>query len=238
MKTSIVITYLPVDESVERLTTECLKRVEENTYYPFEIIRVNNNTFRFTHETRNTWRHNLSDDFASVNNDDNFGNGRAWDQGIEEALGDVVILMDNDVWVEKDWDKEIVDRLSDLKVGIAFPYSIVGDELDRLNSGIDVEYKGRRDGFCFGFRKDTYKNAGPFLCDQPFKLGYYEDDWWEYRVQYQLGLKLVACPKSRVWHKGQGTTKRMWSQDVVDGIEKNKAWYEGKTGGVYPYIEK
>ena len=146
--------------------------------------------------------------------------------------------MDNDVWVEKDWDKEMIERLFDPNVGIAFPYSIVGDEFDKLNSGFNIQYKGRRDGFCFAFKRNVYNEAGPFLCDQPFVLGYYEDDWFEYRVQYNLGLQLVACESSRVWHKGQSTSKKIWNKELEDGIKANKEWFEKKSNGVYPYVTK
>lgn len=226
MKISIVVTYLPVDnEEVRFLTEECLHRIKNFTHYPHELIFISNGQTLYGEEAN-----------VKVQNRENLGNGKAWDQGVGVSSEDFVILMDNDVWVERDWDKELIDKLSDKTIGITFPYSIVGDGLNRRNSGFDVSYKGRRDGFCFAFRKDVYDEVGPFLCDQPFKLGYYEDDWFEYRVQYLLGLKLVSCPNSRVWHKSQGTTKKVWSQEIINGIEANKRWYEDKTKAQYPYL--
>lgn len=223
-KISIVVTYLPVPhEDVIHLTTECFQRIKKNTFYPFELIRVNNGPTL----------HGENEDVV-ITNKENLGNAKAWDQGVGVASNNVVVLMDNDVWVEKNWDKEMVDRLSEYEVGITFPYSVVGQIPDDQKK----EYRGRRDGFCFAFTKDTYNTAGPFLCDQPFKLGYYEDDWFEYRVQHDLGLKLVACPTSKVWHCGQGTTKKVWSKEIDEGIKANQKWYESKTHKVYPYLSK
>lgn len=232
-KISVVVTiYFPpnIEDSgkneILHLTNKCIERLWDNTYNELELITV---------------KGGFGPDYAgdiSIHTEKNLGNPRAWDIGIAAATYDNVILMDNDVWVEEDWDKEMIEKLSDPNTGVSFPHSIVGDEYDKLHSGFDIEYRGRRDGFCFAFNKKTYKKAGRFLEDQPFKLGYYEDDWFFYRVQNKLGLKLISCPTSKVWHKGQGTTKKMWNDYMSKGIDKNKEWYEKKTNNTYPHLDK
>lgn len=213
-----------VDGDTLSLSAECLKRIKDNTWNQYQLISIDNagNPSAVSYLLYN------SDIY--IRNKENRGNGMAWDQGVAIAEGDIIILMDNDVFVEKNWDVELVERLSDPQIGITFPYSTRGDLVE--------EHAGRKDGFLFAFRKETYEKAGKFLCDQPFVLGYYEDDYFEYRVQNELGLKLVACPTSKVWHKGQGTTKKVWSKAIEDGIEANKKWYEQKTNGVYPFLNE
>lgn len=232
MKTSIIVTHKIFDDDLMHLSNINHKRIKENTHYPYELVFVDN----ASDEKYISWLLRNCDTY--IRNNENLGNAKSWDQGIKISSGETIILIDNDVWVEKDWDKEMIDKLLEPNVGITFPYSIVGDEYDKKESGFSVEYRGRRDGFCFAFRRDTYDYVGEFLLNQPFKLGYYEDDMFAYRVQYIMKHKLVACPSSKVWHKGQGTTKKMWTLEMIKGIEDNKKWYEDLTNKIYPFIDK
>lgn len=221
-KISIIVTHLILDDELFNLSSTALQKIKENTYNEYELINVDNGSYK-------KYRDLLMDTSdIYIKNKFNVGNGRAWDQGVLASNNDIVILMDSDVFVEKDWDKEMVEKL-DENVGITFAYSKRGDLVE--------DYAGRHDGFLFAFKKETYRLFGPFLCDQPFVLGYFEDDYFYYKVQ-KGGLKLIACPSSRCWHKGQGTTKKIWNQEMIDGIEANKIWYESKTNGVYPYLNE
>lgn len=227
---SIVVTHRVLDDDIMHLSSNCAARIYANTSNKFELIFVDNaSELRYLNPL-------LGYCHTYIRNQENLGNAKAWDQGVSVASHEYVVLMDNDVWVEPGWDLEMIDELANLDIGMTFPYSIVGDELNKKDAGFTVDYRGRRDGFCFAMKKQVYRSVGPFLADQPFKLGYYEDDWFEYRVQYNLRMKLKACPGSRVWHKGQGTTKKMWSKELEEGIEANKAWYEKKTKGIYPSL--
>ncbi len=226
-KISIVVTQRILDEEIAELTDKCLQSVIKNTYNPFELIIVDSGSPLIAIT-------NYADLFLRTSK--NIGNPLAWDKGIALSSNEKIILMDNDVVVEKDWDKEMIERLADKKIGVTFPYSIVGDELEKKGAGLYVNYRGRRDGFCFAFRKETYDKVGPFLQDQPFKLGYYEDDNFNMEVM-KSGAKLVACSESRVWHKGQATSSKMWDE-VKDGIEQNKEWYKKKWNNEFPHLEK
>ena len=229
-KISIIVTHMVFDDDIWHLSANNHQHLRENTHNPHELIFVSNaSSLKYS-----TMLRSMCDKYVA--NTENLGNAKAWDQGVEVASNDIIILMDNDVWVEKDWDIEMVERLKDNTVGIVFPCSIVGEELDKQSAGLSVTYRCRRDGFCFGFRKSVYNKAGKFLCDQPFKLGYYEDDYFEYRVQYLLGYKLVGCSSSKVWHHGKGTSKKLWNEEFEKGVEANKAWYEEKANGRYPYL--
>lgn len=218
---SIVVTYLPVDdESIDELTTECIDRINKYTSNVFELIVVSNGF------TTKTW----GEDILLLNRK-NLGNAKAWDQGISIASADTVFLMDNDVFVEPDWDIEMTNKLKRPDIGVTFPYSILGTEDYRA-----TDYRGRRDGFCFALTKSTYAQVGPFLQDQPFH-SYFEDDNFFMGVQ-NLRLNLFACPSSRVWHKGQGTTKIVNNKEIEEGKENNKKWFETKWHGEYPSLTK
>lgn len=235
-KTSIIITTRILDDDLMDITAHCIQRILKNTFHDYELIIVDNNSkepYKFMLEGL------LHQNDKFVSNNFNGGNGMAWDQGIASASNDMILLMDNDCWpLVQDWDKEMIGKLSDNQIGITFPNCIVGDAFDRMTAGLNVEFTKRRDGFCFAFRKETYRKAGPFLVDQPFKLGYYEDDNFEANVQYKLGLDLVGCDSSRVWHRGQATSKKMWNDEFAQGIEDNKKWYEKKWDKKYPYLKE
>lgn len=225
-KISIVVTYLPLSEEVDTMTIRCLDLIHDNTFNEHEVIVVSNGIARESFIT------GIKYDCDIIELPQNNGNAYAWDRGVSTAQSDIVILMDNDVFVEKDWDKDMIDRLSENGVGVTFPYSVL--ETDDYRS---KQYRGRRDGFCFALKKETYSKAGPFLKDQPFH-SYYEDDAFFAEVQLNLGLKLVACEGSKVFHKGQGTTKSIWNKEIEDGINKNKEWFENKYNKQYPYLTK
>ena len=203
------------------MSGKCIRKIERNTCNDFESIGVEcqyNNEYQIF---------NLFDKYVRANN--NIGNAAMWDLGILHSSNDIIVLMDNDVFVEKDWDKEMIDKLSDNSIGVTFPYSVLGTDDYRA-----TQYRGRKDGFCFAFRKETYNKVGPFLQNQPFH-SYYEDDNFFMEVM-KLGLKLVACESSKVFHKGQGTTKQMMNIEIKDGIEANKKWFEEKWEKEYPCL--
>ena len=220
MKISIVVTHMPVGPEMFYLTQTCVMCLKENTFNPFELIVVSNGL------TTHTWGED-----ALIVNKKNLGNAKAWDAGIGAASNNIIVLMDNDVWVEKNWDREMIEKLSENNVGVTFPYSVL-----ETNDYRSTQYRGRRDGFCFAIKKETYNKAGPFLQDQPFH-SYYEDDNFFMGV-IKLGLNLVACSGSKVFHKGQGTTKKILNKEIEDGIEANKQWFNNKWGGEYPYLTK
>lgn len=234
MKTSIVIPCMITDAHTEYLTRECIDRVRELSTGDYELVVVENNgggeydgerLFRYV----DTHVYNLS----------NVGNTKAWDQGIGVSSGEYIILMNNDCFpLNGGWNDALVRRLAEPPVGICFPYSAVGHDVNIEDVDDKTEFKARKDGFCFAFRRDVYRRTGPFLTDQPFRFGYYEDDDFYCKVKLNLGLMMVATNGAKVWHKGQGTSRRIWDDEFAWGIEQNKLWYEEKWGGKYCFLDE
>lgn len=221
---SVVVTYLPISKKIDDMTLKCVDLIYKNTSNQYDITIVSNGVLKENFLSR------LEHDCEILESTHNEGNANAWDRGVRNSKNNIIILMDNDVFVQKDWDKEMVDTLHNDAVGVVFPFSVLGTKDYRSKV-----YRGRKDGFCFGITKEVYNRAGPFLKDQPFH-SYYEDDAFFAEVQFKMGLKLVACENSKVFHRGQGTTKKMWNKEIEDGIQLNKEWYENKYNKQYPYL--
>lgn len=225
-KISIIIPYLPVSEKADDMTLKCVDLIYKNTYNEKEVIIISNGNVGYKFLSK------MNTDCDIKIYSQNYGCAFAWDRGVEFAKNDIVILVNNDVFVEQDWDKEMVERLSDKNIGATFSYSVLGTNDYRM-----IQYRARKDGFCFAFRKEVYDKTGPFLKDQPFH-SYYEDDAFFAEIQFNLGMDLVGCPTSKVFHKGQGTTKEILDEVVKSGIDSNKTWFENKYDGKYPYLKK
>lgn len=233
-KISIIVTYyLPdnaseeVKKSINDLTHECLDSIRDNTFNSYDLILVASgeldNGFYEKVDTVVNFRKT------------NLGNPLAWDIGVSISQTDRIILMDNDITVEEDWDKYLIEQLDRPEVGLSFAYSTVGD---KSTGDIDsVVPRARRDGFLFAFRKEIYDKFGPFLQDQPFKLGYYEDDNFFMSVQ-NGGYLLVSCPKSQVWHKGKGTSSNVWTKEFNNKVNENRDWYNKKWDSKFPYLNE
>ena len=94
-KISIIVTHLILDDELFNLSSTALQKIKENTYNEYELINVDNGSYK-------KYRDLLMDTSdIYIKNKFNVGNGRAWDQGVL-ASNDIVILMDSDVFVEKD----------------------------------------------------------------------------------------------------------------------------------------
>src|SRR3990167_3453786 len=217
MDISIVVTHMILDDELMELSRKNNQKIKEYTGSSFELIHVDN----MSHEQYIDELRNSCDTY--IRNNYNAGNPHAWDQGVAVAKYDTIILMDNDcIPMVKEWDRQMVSRVQESDIGISFPHSI------REKDAPDA-YRGRRDGFCFAFKKSTYQRVGKFLVDQPFKLGYFEDDYFQYRVQFELKMKLVACDKSRVWHKGRATSSKITNEKFKEGVELNELWFRNKS---------
>ncbi len=137
MKISLIITHRILDDELMSLAKRCYEAVNKS-YYPLETIFVDGNS----NIGYIGWLEETPDIY--IRNNYNVSYPRMWDMGIESSSGNIIILMDNNCMpLINDWDKEIIDKLTEF----------------------NIEFRGRRDGFCFAFKKETYDKFGPFLIE-------------------------------------------------------------------------
>lgn len=157
-----------------------------------------------------------------VTSPENRGFAWACNRGLEEATGDVQILLNNDTLPGAGWLDGILDAFSQAPdIGAVGPVSnyVSGaqqvatpctrrDQIEgwawewqRSNRGLWVGTE-RLVGFCLALRREAVAEVG--LLDERFGLGTYEDDDYCRRLR-QAGWRLLIAPGSFVWHWGNRT---------------------------------
>ena len=152
-----------------------------------------------------------------IRNERNLGFGAAANRGIKEAKGPFVLFLNNDLYIEEDCIKELLNTLEGDGVGGAVPKILFFERPDRINSfGITMNYLGlacpkhfgqpdRRDlteeeTACGGIiltRKELFQEIGGF--DEEMFL-YHEDSDLSWRMRLK-GKRLVVNPKAILYHK-------------------------------------
>jgi len=160
-----------------------------NTQYPnFELIFVDNgstdNSAEYIQNGFN--RENLK----VIKLQRNFGFSRGNNIGANSSKGDIIVFVNSDVIVDKNWLIPLVAALEKSNVGLVYP---------------DVNPPGS----CMALRRDTFLQLNGF--DERYFL-YHEDTDIITRVKL-AGYHFVRVNNSRVWHKHGGTIKKLGDVD-------------------------
>jgi GT2 family glycosyltransferase len=229
------------------LTQLCLDSIYRNTLYPnFEVIIVDNAS---TDGTREYLQRQMEthQNLRVIFNEENKGFAHANNQGILNALGDYVVLLNNDTVVTRGWLRGLVQYLErDSKVGMVGPITnFAGNEakIDVLYSSQTAmeEFADRyvfdHEGqsfeikmlamFCVAMRRKLIEEVG--LLDERFGIGMFEDDDYAYRVKLQ-GYKLLCVEDVFIHHFGMSTMKKLDEQVYWTLFTNNREKFERKWG--------
>ena len=131
MKISVIIpTY-----NAESTIYECIESVLSNDYEDFEVIAIDDGS---TDGTVRVFERIMDKRFKSFTNDTNKGAAYTRNRGICESEGDVILLMDADSYVGKDWIRKHAELQKSVAAGI------IGGAI----AGVYNTAFGRCDGFC------------------------------------------------------------------------------------------
>jgi len=229
------------------LTQLCLDSIYRNTLYPnFEVIIVDNAS---TDGTREYLQRQMEthQNLRVILNEENKGFAHANNQGILNASGSYIVLLNNDTVVTRGWLGGLVRYLeSDSKVGMVGPVTNFAGNEAKINvpytSQTEMEefadcyvfdHKGQSFEikmlamFCVAMRRKLIEEVG--LLDERFGIGMFEDDDYAYRVKL-LGYKLLCVEDVFVHHFGMSTMKKLDEQTYWALFTNNREKFERKWG--------
>ncbi|MBK7104469.1 MAG: glycosyltransferase [Ignavibacteriae bacterium] len=229
-----------------KYTKEFIESVQANTSN-YQLIIIDNNSTDGTKE----YLTKLKKQHQNVNvifNEENLGFPKAINQGILEANGNYVVLLNNDVVVTKDWlDRMIEIADSDNKIGIVGPISnfVSGvqidknakynsiDEMHKYANRISIENKNQIQEFprvaflCTLIKKEVIEKIGGL--DERFSPGNFEDDDFCLRAQL-AGYKTVIAKDVFIHHYGSVSFKANGENNYSERLKINKQKFIDKWG--------
>ena len=200
-----------------------LPSIKEQTYSNFEVILVDNNSrddsVRFIQKEFSTAR--------VIKLKKNYGYAGAANMGIKMSIGEVIIVLNNDVELDKHF-LEIIHKYfkEHPKISYLAPLSLNYFSRDIIDTAGDIFTKEGRpfkrwmgkninqvslkeepikfiSGVAFCVKKEALNNVGLF--DENF-FAYLEDVDLSFRL-HRAGYKAVFLPDARLYHLEAGTTR-------------------------------
>jgi GT2 family glycosyltransferase/glycosyltransferase involved in cell wall biosynthesis/SAM-dependent methyltransferase len=243
----VVVTYNNLE-----LTRACLASLDEHSQYEcMEIIVVDNASSDSSPTFLSEWAAGANNR-KLILNDKNRGFAAANNQGLANASGDYLVLLNNDTYVTPGWVRTLMRHLErDRTIGLIGPVTNnIGNEakIDITYEGMDemllqsAVYTRRHIGqaypmrtvafFCVMMPRTTYERVGTL--DEAFGRGFFEDDDYCRRVE-QLGLRIVCAKDVFIHHHLSASFSKLKRQDRRKLFEENKIIYEAKWGEWIPH---
>lgn len=227
-----------------KYTLECLKSIKITTRLNYEIIVVDNNSSDSTVSK-------ISKQFIDlrlIENAENLGFPRAVNLGINAALGNYIIIANNDIVLTKhSLDRMIEIAESDEKIGIVGPISniVSGMQLDKeakydsieemhkYAERISKKNKGQVQQFprvaflCTLIKRELIDKIGGL--DERFSPGNFEDDDFCLRAQL-AGYKTVIAKDVFIHHYGSKSFKANGEAAYAERMRINQKKFVDKWG--------
>jgi len=234
-KISIITVNWNVINSLER----CIKSITATKYANLELIIVDNNS-------------EIKPKFVSIQNSSNIGLPRAWNQGLKQATGDYILILNPDTRLPKDFFTKALDfarRTPDLGVlgpkftdpdgspqGSVFPEPSIIAAIREFwlgQKGLTQKYIPKTEnrkpitvnaisGACMFLPKSAVAKIGKFT-EEVFM--YYEDLDYCRRLRH-AGLKIIFHPGITIIHEhGQSSAKS--GAAALKYLRAASLWYNG-----------
>lgn len=211
MKTSIIVLTFNGLE----LNKKCIKSILKNTEGDFEIVIVDNASSDGTVE----YLKSLDDSRINIEyNKNNVGFAKGNNQAAKVAKGDLLVFLNNDTEVTKNWLGPLQKAIDSKDVGVAgakllypdgkiqhagvafSPDNMPRHVYRRFDSDFPAANKERElqsvTGACLAIKKELFSKIGGF--DEEYVNGLEDVDLC-FKVK-EMGLKVMYCPDSVVIH--------------------------------------
>jgi len=225
-------------------TKECIRSIREHTNKDlYEIIVADNNSTDGTVE----WLKNERD-LKCIFNETNNGFSKGNNQGIEIAIGDSVLFLNNDTVVAPNWLENLRTALfSSEEIGAVGPLTNFASYLQEINVPYQLDDMGemikfarefnisdsskweerlKLIGFCMLVKMDIVKKIGGL--DESFSPAHYEDDDYCFRILKE-GYKILLCKDTFIHHHGSKSVGSL-SSNGLDSIYHGKNVFINKWG--------
>jgi hypothetical protein len=236
-----LISVIIVNYNGKKFLSDCLNSIFHQTYFPFEVIMVDN----ASHDGSVEYVQQNFPDVKMFTQSTNLGFAGGTNAGIRQAEGEFILTLNNDTILTPDFIDELAKPMvSDPFVGMCASKMIFPD--GRINStaicisrsgaawdrGMGEPDHGQYDvveevfGACAGaalYRRIMLDEIGLF--DEDFFL-YMEDVDLAFRARLS-GWKCMYVPSARVIHVHGGTTEPGSDSSVYYG-NRNLLWYAVK----------
>lgn len=224
-----------------KFTRPCIQSVHKNTAMPFEIIAIDNGSKQAEIEEL---RQMLKKGFINrlIENKANIGFAAANNQGMRQAKGDYIFLLNNDTIVPKNWLKEITKIAeSDKTIGIVGT-NLPASSQDKnvyygarvsLNGSVRYKVEKKRQGMkeievdqvggaALLIKRKAFEAIGEL--DQGFSPIYFEETDYCARAR-KADFKVIFTPNVEIIHFGSEITKKQPGKWMYVVLKKNRVRY-------------
>src|ERR1051326_4537490 len=147
-----------------------------------------------------------------IENHANCGCGFAWNQGVNAALAQWTVLLNNDVLVTAGWKEGLLGFAEEEKFDVVSPamsegdldYDLTACAATSIQKMARARRKGVASGVCFMVHRRVFDSIGVF--DDDPRLGGYEDDEF-FRRARRAGFRLAITGRAFLHHFGSVTQK-------------------------------
>jgi len=221
--------------------TDCFESLFQNIkQFPqtnFEIIFIDNastdNSIQIFQEINQKY-FLKNTKYLILRNKKNLGFSPAVNQGIKKAKHEWVMLLNNDLNLEKNWFNKVIPVIknnTDPKIATFFGTVLTKDGTKFESQGLDFFYSGKAQNISNGkiFNKSTIKNlqsnqlvwgasAALVVYKKEIikKIGLFDQDFFAYEEDvdlalrlHNLGYKTLYIPSAISYHLGGGTSNKM-----------------------------
>ena len=227
-------------------TRRCLASLEAETWPRLDILVVDNGSPDGTPAFLEEYAP-VHDNVEVILNGENRGFAAANNQGLAQARGDILVLLNNDTIVPPGLMGRLAKWLLDeSSIGLLCPTTnFCGNEalVEPGYSELDglPRYAVWRAGafhgktidlgvaamYCLAMRREVFEKVGPL--DAAFGIGMFEDDDYSLRVR-EAGLRVACAENAYVHHVGQASFAKLSGEQYQDLWEKNQTYFEKKWG--------